>query len=154
MVTANVRHERGITMRNLTLLILAVLVGTGCGERTQSEQTYASPKQAPSFKQPLVFGFDLIFSNGADPAQAPYSLVCRLAADVGTDRNAFDTLVRREREFIAIAESRLDDHEALDRPGGYKAAMDDIRDRFDRLMETGTPVRAVYAYELSKAPKP
>ena len=138
----------------IPLVVATVLVGAGCKEYKQPEQAHDSQHQVPTFKQPLVFAFDLIFSNGKNPAQAPYALVCRLAADVGTDRHAFDALVQREHEFMAIAERRLDDHEALDRPGGYRAAMDDIRDRFNRLMKTGTPVRAVYAYELSKTPKP
>ncbi len=135
-------------------LVLATPLVSGCPKHGDVQEQSSAPKLSLLPKQALAFEFELILSSGGNPGTTPSTLICRLAADVGSDGQAFDTLVQREKEFTPIVESSLGDHEALDKPGGYKAAMDRIRDRLNGALGTHNPVRAVYAYELTKLPKP
>ena len=135
-------------------LMLTGIIVAGCLVQPAPQSQASTTELQLHPKQALVFDFGLVFSSGKHPGNTPYTVVCRLAADVGADRQTYNMFVEREREFVTIAESILDDREVLEGPAGHEAVFDSMRYRFNGALGASNAVRAVYAYDFQKVTKP
>ena len=144
------RHPKAFTV---CVALLAILV-VGCAKQTTPQAQASTTELRLHPKQALVFDFGPVYSSGSNPGHNPYTVVCRLAADVGTKSHTYKLLVEREEDFVSIAKSVLDDREALEGPSGHEAVFDSMRDRFNRELGVSNAVRAVYAYDFEEVTKP